>query len=55
MVDIIGKVEAGDHEALRPYMEALRKPYIGEGLDPAWTEPAPKGPRLGVELLSCSS
>lgn len=39
----------------RSYMAALLKPYSGEGLDPAWLEPAPKKCRLGVELLSCSS
>lgn len=36
-------------------MRALLQPYSGEGLDPAWLEPAPKKCRLGVELLSCSS
>lgn len=41
--------------ACRRYMAALLRPYSGEGLDPAWLEPAPKQCRLGVELLSCSS
>ena len=37
------------------YMAALLQPYKGEGLDPKWTEPGPVQPRMGVELLSCSS
>ena len=37
------------------YMRALLSPCSGEGLDPAWLEPAPRQCRLGVELLSCSS
>ncbi|PRW57632.1 seleno O isoform B [Chlorella sorokiniana] len=55
MVDIIGEAETGNYEPLHRYMRALLSPYSGEGLDPAWLEPAPKQCRLGVELLSCSS
>ena len=55
MVDIIAEAEGGNYHPLHAYMAALARPYSGEGLDPAWLEPAPREPRLGVELLSCSS
>ncbi|KAL4419101.1 hypothetical protein ABPG77_010040 [Micractinium sp. CCAP 211/92] len=55
MVGIISEAEIGNYAPLHSYMAALLKPYSGEGLDPAWLEPAPKKCRLGVELLSCSS
>lgn len=55
MQDIIGEVEAGNHEQLHAYLAALARPYDPSGLNPKWTQPAPKQCRLGVELLSCSS
>ena len=55
MVSIISAVEGGDLAPLHRYLEALSRPYDASGLDPAWTEPAPKEPRPGVELNSCSS
>ncbi|KAL4433856.1 hypothetical protein ABPG75_000297 [Micractinium tetrahymenae] len=55
MVNIISEAEVGNYEPLHSYMAALLRPYSGEGLDPAWLEPAPKQCRMGVELLSCSS
>ena len=55
LVGIIGEAEVGNYEPLFKYMEALKKPYTSEGIDPAWVEPGPKQSRMGVELLSCSS
>jgi len=55
MVDIISDVEQGNFDSLREYMDALLSPYSEENLKDAWLEPAPSQPRLGVELLSCSS
>ena len=51
----VAEAEGGNYHPLHAYMAALARPYSGEGLDPAWLEPAPREPRLGVELLSCSS
>ena len=55
MVSIISDVEQGDFSSLREYMDALMNPYSEENLKDWWLEPAPSQPRLGVELLSCSS
>lgn len=55
MVEIISDVEQGNFDTLRAYMDALMNPYSEENLEDAWLEPAPSQPRLGVELLSCSS
>ena len=55
MVSIISDVEQGNHETLCEYLKALESPYVDDGLEPEWLEPAPVQPRLGVELLSCSS
>ena len=57
MVSIISDVESGDSESLVEYMNALLQPYSEESglVKPEWLEPAPSKPRLGVELLSCSS
>lgn len=55
LVDIISEVEVGNYDPLMKYMNALLKPYDGEGLQAGWLVPAPLKSRLGVELLSCSS
>ena len=56
MVGIIGEVERGDLSGLKAYMKALENPYgCDKDVDASWLEPAPSKPRLGVELLSCSS
>lgn len=56
MVGIIDEVERGDVSGLEAYMKALENPYgCQETVEPSWLEPAPSKPRLGVELLSCSS
>lgn len=55
MVDIISQVEDGDYTTLHEYMTCLRNPYSDENVREEWKEPAPPEPRLGVELLSCSS
>lgn len=55
MVGIISDVEQGDFDSLREYMDALMDPYSEDSLKDSWLEPAPSQPRLGVELLSCSS
>eukprot|EP00889_Picochlorum_renovo_P003634 jgi/Picre1/30664/NNA_006025.t1 len=55
MVEIISQVEEGDYNALHEYMACLRNPYSDENIRDEWKEPAPPEPRLGVELLSCSS
>ena len=55
MVGIISDVEQGDFSSLEAYMKALMNPYEDEGLKGEWLEAAPSKPRLGVELLSCSS
>jgi uncharacterized protein YdiU (UPF0061 family) len=58
MVALINEVEQGDLSGLESYMKALRDPYgcDAKGLvRDEWLEPAPSRPRMGVELLSCSS
>jgi uncharacterized protein YdiU (UPF0061 family) len=57
MVSIISDVESGNTQSLVEYMNALLQPYSGDSglIKPEWLEPAPSKPRLGVELLSCSS
>lgn len=55
LVEIISAAEDGDYMPLQRYLNALEYPYSSEGLDPAWLVPGPARPRLGVELLSCSS
>jgi len=56
MVSIISDVEAGNTQSLVEYMNALLHPYSESALiKPEWLDPAPSKPRLGVELLSCSS
>jgi uncharacterized protein YdiU (UPF0061 family) len=55
LVRIIEAAERGEYAPLHSYLEALRRPYCGEGLEAKWVEAAPAEPRLGVELLSCSS
>lgn len=56
MVGIIDEVERGEFSGLEAYMKALENPYgCDQDVDAAWLEPAPSKPRLGVELLSCSS
>ena len=55
MVEIISQVEEGDYNTLHEYMACLRNPYSEENIREEWKEPAPPEPRLGVELLSCSS
>jgi len=57
MVSIISDVESGNAQPLVEYMNALLQPYTEDSglIKPEWLEPAPSKPRLGVELLSCSS
>ena len=57
LVGIIGAAEEGDYGPLHRYLDALKTPYSegGEEIEPGWLEPGPKAPRMGVELLSCSS
>lgn len=56
MVGIIDEVERGDYSGLQAYMKALENPYAcDKDVEASWLEPGPSKPRLGVELLSCSS
>ena len=56
MVEIIEEVGRGEFAGLEAYMKALSNPYgCDDEVEEAWLEPAPSKPRLGVELLSCSS
>lgn len=55
LVEIISAAENGDFTPLQHYLRALETPYNEKDLDPSWLIPGPARPRLGVELLSCSS
>lgn len=55
LLQIISEVEKGNYDSLHKYLKSLKNPYIEEGIDSTWLQPAPSKARLGIELLSCSS
>ncbi len=56
VVQIIKASEAGDDEPLHEYMKAVTTPFADHSdVNKRWLEPGPRDPRVGVELLSCSS